>query len=87
MIGRRVMKTRDMGNVSLNERDEQLIVEHGTWRRMQKCPDEELWMRIAKGDYSQQQPVTYWTHMLERKHFQNSAAVGSNPFARTSGFT
>jgi hypothetical protein len=25
--------------------------------------------------------------MLERKHFQNSAAVGPNPFARTSGFT
>ena len=25
--------------------------------------------------------------MLERKHYQNSAAVGPNPFARTSGFT
>jgi hypothetical protein len=25
--------------------------------------------------------------MLERKNFQNSASVGQNPFARTSGFT
>ena len=25
--------------------------------------------------------------MLERKNFQNSAGVGPNPFARTSGFT
>ena len=74
-------------STSMNERDEQLIVEHGTWRRMQKCPDDELWMRVPKGDYTQQQPVTIWTHMLERKNFQNSASVGNNPFARTSGFT
>jgi hypothetical protein len=44
-------------------------------------------MRIPKGDYTQQQPVTIWTHYLERKNFQNSAGVGPNPFARTSGFT
>lgn len=69
------------------ERDEQLIVEHGTWRRLQKNPDQELYQRIPKGDYTQTQPVTYYTHMLERKHFQNSAAVGPNPFARTSGLT
>jgi hypothetical protein len=81
------MKTSHGESISLNNRDEQLIVEHGIWRRMQKCPDEELWMRVPKGDYSQQQPVTYWTHMLERKNFKSSAAVGSNPFARTSGFT
>jgi len=33
-IGRRVMKTQDGQNVSFNNRDEQLIVEHGTWRRL-----------------------------------------------------
>ena len=44
----------DGGSTSMNERDEQLIVEHGTWRRMQKNPDEELWMRVPKGDYTQQ---------------------------------
>jgi hypothetical protein len=86
-IGRRVMKTTDGKPVSMNLRDEQLIVEHGTWRRMQKCSDDDLWMRIPKGDYTQQQPVTLWTHFLERKNFQNSAGVGPNPFARTSGFT
>jgi len=86
-IGRRVMKTQDGKNVSLNEKDEQLIVEHGTWRRLQKCPDEELWQRIPKGDYTQQQPVTHWTHQLDRKNYYMSAGVGPNPFARTSGFT
>lgn len=44
-------------------------------------------MRIPKGDYTQQQPVTIWTHQLERKNFYMSAGVGPNPFARTSGFT
>jgi hypothetical protein len=33
-IGRRVMKTQDGKQVSFNERDEQLIVEEGTWRRL-----------------------------------------------------
>ena len=34
VIGRRVMVTQDGQNVSMNKRDEQLIVEHGTWRRL-----------------------------------------------------
>lgn len=44
-------------------------------------------MRIPKGDYTQTQPVTIWTHTQDRKNYYMSAAVGSNPFARTSGFT
>jgi hypothetical protein len=52
VVGRRVMVTQDGANVSMNKRDEQLIVEHGTWRRLQKCPDEELWQRVPKGDYT-----------------------------------
>lgn len=62
-------------------------MEHGTWRRLQKCPDEELYQRIPKGDYTQTQPVTHWTHTQDRKNYYMSAAVGSNPFARTSGYT
>jgi hypothetical protein len=53
----------------------------------QKTTDEELLQRIPKGDYTQQQPVTIWTHNQDRKNYWMSAAVGSNPFARTSGFT
>lgn len=71
----------------MNDRDEQLIVEHGIWRRGQKTSDEELYDRIPKGDYTQQQPVTIWTHQQDRKNYWMSAAVGSNPFARTSGVT
>lgn len=52
VVGRRVMKNTDGKNCNMTERDEQLIVEHGTWRRLQKCPDDELWMRIPKGDYT-----------------------------------
>lgn len=52
-IGRRVMKTQDGKDVSFNLRDEQLIVEHGTWRRLQKCSDEAIYKRIPKGDYTQ----------------------------------
>jgi len=47
------MVTQDGKNVSINVKDEQLVVEHGTWRRRQKCQDEELWQRIPKGDYTQ----------------------------------
>jgi hypothetical protein len=47
------MKTQDFKNVSILEKDEQLVVEHGTWRRLQKTTDEELWKRVPKGDYSQ----------------------------------
>mmetsp|Transcript_17831 Transcript_17831/g.30248 ORF Transcript_17831/g.30248 Transcript_17831/m.30248 type:complete len:109 (-) Transcript_17831:273-599(-) len=52
-IGRRVMKTQDGQTVSLNKKDEQLIVEHGTWRRSQKIQDEEIEKRLPKTDYTQ----------------------------------
>jgi len=42
-IGRKVMKNQDGKNVCMYERDEQLIVEHGLWRRLQKTTDEELY--------------------------------------------
>ena len=86
-IGRKVMKTQDGKTVSHNDRDEQLIVEHGTWRRLQRNTDQELYQRIPKGDYTQQQPVTFWTHHLDRKNYYMSADVGPNPFAKTSGYT
>jgi len=45
-IGRRVMKTQDNANISLNDKDENFVVEHGTWRRLQKNDDDELKARI-----------------------------------------
>jgi len=41
-VGRKVMRTLDQKNVPLSDRDEQLIVEHGIWRRGQKTSDEEI---------------------------------------------
>ena len=63
------MYTQDGKHVSLNEKDDQLVVEHGTWRRLQKTTDEDLWDRIPKGDYTQQQPVTFYTHYLDRQNY------------------
>lgn len=60
------MYTQDGAHVSLNEKDDQLVVEHGTWRRLQKTTDSDLWDRIPKGDYTQQQPTTFYTHYLDR---------------------
>jgi len=48
-VGRRVMRNQDGKTVSLNEKDEQLQVEMGTWRRTQKATDDDLWQRIPKG--------------------------------------
>ena len=67
--------------------DEQLRVEHGIWHRGQKQPDEELKAKLPGGTYDSQQPTTYWTTHLQRKNYYQSAAVGSNPFAKTSGLT
>ena len=50
-IGRKVMRNQDGKNVCMSERDEQLIVEHGLWRRLQKTTDEEIYARIPKGSY------------------------------------
>ena len=47
------MRNTDGRNVCMSERDEQLIVEHGLWRRGQKTTDEELYARIPKGTYDQ----------------------------------
>ena len=58
------MKTQDGAPVSLKEKDEQLVVEHGTWRRLQRATDDELAARVPKGDYTKQIPVTHWTHNL-----------------------
>jgi len=86
-VGRKVMKTQDRHPVSMDRRDEQLMVEHGFGKRAPKATDEELLQRIPKGDYTQTKPVTIWTEALERKNFYMSAATGTNPFAKTSGFT
>lgn len=40
------MKTQDGAQVPLSERDEQLIVETGMYRRTQKTTDEQLKNRI-----------------------------------------
>ena len=44
-------------------------------------------MKVPQGDYTTQQPTTIWTQNLARKNFYSSAAVGPNPFAKTSGMT
>ena len=41
-VGRRNMKNQDGGEIGLGQRDEQLVVEHGTWRRSQKTTDQNL---------------------------------------------
>jgi hypothetical protein len=87
VVGRKVIKTQDGKLVPLEHRDELLMVEHGYGKRSQKTTDEELAMRLPKGDYTQTRPVTIYTEALERKNFYMSAATGGNPFARTSGFT
>jgi len=86
-VGRRVMKTQDGSMVPSDKRDELLWVEHGFGKRAPKNPDEELWNKVPKGDYTQTQPVTIYTQALENKNFYMSAATGTNPFAKTSGFT
>ena len=86
-VGRRVMKTQDGAPVSLSAKDEQLVVEHGTWRRLQRATDDELAARVPKGDYTVQVPVTHWTHNLQRKNYYMSAATGPNPFAKSCGMT
>ena len=63
-VGRKVMKTQDGVPVSINVKDEQLVVEHGTWRRLQRATDDDLAQRVPKGDYTTQVPVTHWTHNL-----------------------
>ena len=69
------------------QRDEQLIVETGMWRRTQKNSDDELRNRIPQGEYHKTTPVSIYTEALERKNFYMSASTGSNPFAITRGFT
>jgi len=86
-VGRLVMKTQDGAMISSNKRDELLLVEHGYGRRLQKQPDNEIWQKVPKGDYTQTQPVTIYTQALENKTQYMSGATGVNAFARTSGFT
>jgi hypothetical protein len=45
-VGKKVMRTQDGAAVPMTQRDEQLIVETGMWRRTQKATDAELRERI-----------------------------------------
>ena len=81
------MRTQDGQLVKAEDRDEQLIVETGMYRRTAKATDAELRQRIPQGDYTQTRPVTIYTEALERKNTYMSAATGPNPFAVTRGFT
>jgi hypothetical protein len=73
--------------VGMAERDQQLIVETGMFRRTAKCTDAELKERIPEGCYTKQRPVTIYTEALERQNTYMSAATGMNPFAITRGMT
>jgi hypothetical protein len=57
----------------MEQRDDQLIVETGIYRRTQKFSDEELKKRIPKGEYHKSTPVSIYTEALERKNFYGSA--------------
>ena len=56
------MKNQD--GMPIESMDEQLRVEHGTWHRSQKQPDDELKAKLPTGAYHEQQPTTYWTTHL-----------------------
>lgn len=73
--------------MAAGSRDQALIVETGMNRRTQLAADSELARRVPQGDYTQTRPVTIYTEALERKNTYMSAATGTNPFAKTSGFT
>ena len=45
-VGRKVMRTQDGKLVPMSDRDNQLIVEQGMWRRTQLSTDEELRQRV-----------------------------------------
>lgn len=87
VVGRKVMRTQDGSLVKMEDRDQQLIVEQGIWRRTQQGTDAELRARVPQGDYTQSRPVTIYTEALERKNTYMSASTGPNPFARSSGMT
>lgn len=87
VVGKKVMKTQDGHAIGMHQRDQQLIVEQGLWRRTQNFTDEELRAKVPAGDYTQSNPVTIYTEALERKNHYMSASTGPNPFARTSGVT
>lgn len=86
-VGKKVMTTQDGQNVPMANRDDQLIVESGMWRRTQKADDAELKTRIPQGAYDKQVPVTFYTEHLDRKNVYGSASTGPNPFAITRGMT
>lgn len=66
-VGRKVMRTQDGKVVTMAERDDQLIVESGMFRRTQKDSDEVLKARAPQGDYDKTVPVTIYTENLQRK--------------------
>lgn len=86
-IGSRVMMTQDGKNLPSSCQDEQLKVEHGFGARTTKESDQQLYAKLPKGDYTQTQPVTIYTEAIKTKHVPISAATGSNPFSKSSGFT
>lgn len=86
-IGKKVMRTQDGANVPLANRDEQLIVETGMYRRTQKNSDEALKERIPQGTYDKTMPVTIYSENLERKNFYGTASTGPNPFGVSRGLT
>lgn len=58
------MKTQNGQLISMDSRDEQLMVEHGFIKRSQKATDDELQQQLPKGDYTQQRPITIYTEAL-----------------------
>lgn len=86
-VGRRVMKTRDGDCIPISQRDEQFLVETKLGERKPKSDPKELMEKIPKVPYTAAQPITFYTHHMERKNYYMSAGTGPNPFARSCGMT
>ena len=86
-IGRKVMKTRDGIFIPPWKRDEQFLVETKLGQRQPKSDIAVLKEQVPKGHYLSTQPITFYTHHLEKKNYYMSAAMGPNPFARCCGMT
>ncbi|KAL4442819.1 hypothetical protein ABPG74_010708 [Tetrahymena malaccensis] len=61
-VGRRVMRTQNGQPITPDNRDEDILVDHGFLERQPFLTDEELKNQLPQGEsYLTQQPITYWT--------------------------
>jgi len=87
VVGRRVMKDQNGRVVGSENRDEDLLVDHGLLKRSALTDEKELQAAFQGEKYETAKPYTFWVEKLDDgAYYKSKETTGTAPFTKNNEF-